>query len=224
MNVLTPVHLDVKEVDQKGTFTGYAAVFNNEDRGGDIIMPGAFTKSLRERPAERVKMLFGHDRTQPVGKWISFKEDAKGLLGTGQILTSIQKGAEVLEMMREGIIDSLSIGYQTVIAQYDEKTNVRRLMEVALWEVSTVIFPMNEAATITDVKNTDLTKRDLERILRDAGVANSFAKSIVSCGFDEAKHLLSNGRRDADTGQQSDHELKETLTRAIKLMQKEIDT
>jgi len=215
MQNFNPVRLDVKEVNKKGEFTGYAAIFNEEDRGSDIIEPGAFKESLQARPADQVKMLFGHDRTLPIGKWKHMEEDSKGLIATGKILQSVQKGAETLEMMREGIIDSLSIGYQTVKSMYDEKTHVRHLLRVDLWEVSAVVFPMNTSAKITGVKNTDMTKRELEHILRDAGVPNAFAKSVLSGGFDAAK-AMPTIQRDADKGT---NELKEALKLAIELME-----
>lgn len=218
MKHLTPVHIELKDVDDSGTFEGYGAVFGNVDRGKDLIEPGAFKRSLRERPPTDVKMLFNHNRSEPIGRWESMSEDSKGLIVKGKLLTSLSKGAETLEMMREGIIDSLSIGYRTVKSMYDEKKGVRHLLDVDLYEVSAVIFPMNEAASIFNVKE-ELTKRDLERILRDAGVPNAFAKSLLSGGYDLA--TKSNEQRDADKGQ-TNHELKDSLTRAIKLMEKGI--
>ena len=41
--------LDIKSLALDGNFEGYASLFNREDLGHDIVMPGAFRESLRER-------------------------------------------------------------------------------------------------------------------------------------------------------------------------------
>ena len=41
--------LDLKQIAPDGTFSGYASLFNTEDLGRDIVLPGAFRDSLRER-------------------------------------------------------------------------------------------------------------------------------------------------------------------------------
>ena len=54
--------------------------------------------------------------------------------------------------MRAGAIDGLSIGFRTVRGRTDTKTGVRRLLEVDLWEISVVTFPMLPAARVSAVK------------------------------------------------------------------------
>ena len=75
--------LDVKSVTEDGTFTGMASLFGVTDLGGDSVQPGAFTKSLKSKPASRVKMLLGHDTSQPIGVWTHIEENARGLKVTG---------------------------------------------------------------------------------------------------------------------------------------------
>ena len=72
-------HLDVKSVAEDGTFQGYASLFGVTDLGRDVVTRGAFTKSLKQRPASRVRMLREHDQAQPIGVWTSIAEDDTGL-------------------------------------------------------------------------------------------------------------------------------------------------
>src|SRR4051812_47016041 len=85
---------DVKAVTAEGEFTGYASIFNNTDLGRDIIVPGAFTKSLSQRPAAKVKMLLQHDPSEPIGIWLDLTEDQKGLRAKGKLILETTKGRE----------------------------------------------------------------------------------------------------------------------------------
>jgi hypothetical protein len=55
---------EVKSLGDDGTFEGYASTFGNKDSGGDVIMPGAFAKSIRTKGVRGVKMLLDHDPRQ----------------------------------------------------------------------------------------------------------------------------------------------------------------
>lgn len=171
-----------------GTFEGYASVFGVTDKGGDIVQRGAFAKSLGA--GRKVKMLWQHDPGDPIGVFDEMREDERGLFVKGRILTDIARGRDAMAMLKAGVIDSMSIGYRTIEA---EKAGMsRKLIEVDLWEVSLVTFPMNDAATVTDVKSLS-TERDFERFLRDAGYSRKEATAISSHGF---KGLT--GLRDAE--------------------------
>lgn len=170
-----------KGAETGGTFSGYASVFGEVDDGGDVIEAGAFSKSL---PARTPKLLFQHDSSELIGKWLEVKEDDKGLFVKGQIFETIQRGREVLSLVRNGVLDGLSIGYKTVKAAADNARNVRRLIEVELFEISLVTFPMLDAARIDQVKNWDI--RTVERVLCDAGLSRRKAKTVASSGWKAA--------------------------------------
>lgn len=148
--------------ESTGRIEGYAAVFGEPDRGGDVIAPGAFAGSLRDR-ASSVKLLWQHDPTQPIGVWESIAEDEKGLRVTGRLLTSVACGAEAAALLAAGALDGLSIGYRAVKA---ERAGAhRRLTEIELWEISLVTFPMAEGARLTPGDNA------LVEAIRDAARA-----------------------------------------------------
>lgn len=183
--------VELKELTEDGEFEGYASVFGQKDQGDDVVQKGAFRGSLTQR---KPKMLYQHDPSQPIGVWTDVREDDHGLLVRGKILSKVAKGAEVLELMRAKVLDGLSIGYRTLKASRDERSGIRTLIEVDLWEISVVTFPMLPSATIDAVKG-EWTKRDVERVLREAGMPNSMAVKLISGGWDAATR--SKSQRDA---------------------------
>lgn len=122
---------------------GYASYFGKRDKGGDVVLAGAYAASLKalEARGARVKMLWQHDPAQPIGVWDEVREDGKGLYVRGRLLTSVERGREAAALIEAGGLDGLSIGYRTVRAEKDAKGQ-RLLSEVELWEVSLVTFPM----------------------------------------------------------------------------------
>ena len=79
---------------EQGIFSGYGSIFGNEDQGNDIVQKGAFTKSLKQRPANKVKMLFQHKTDEPIGVFDEIYEDQKGLFVKGRLALGTQKGRE----------------------------------------------------------------------------------------------------------------------------------
>jgi Escherichia/Staphylococcus phage prohead protease len=128
---------------------GYASVFHTRDLNGDIVAPGAFKASLARRAAP-VRMLYQHAADTPIGRWISFVEDRRGLFVRGEIILSSPKAREVHALLRGGALDGLSIGYQAAKARKGA-LGARRITEADLWEVSIVTFPMASEARITHV-------------------------------------------------------------------------
>lgn len=190
---------EAKAVKPDGSFEGYASLFGAEDLGRDVVMPGAFRKSLAKRGARGVKLLYQHDPNEVIGTWEEIREDARGLFVRGQLLSDVARAREVLALMRAGAVDGLSIGYHVVKAESDRLSGTRRLIEVDLWEISVVTFPMLPAARVSAVKRgTRPTTREFERwLMRDAGFSRMEARTIVDRGF---KALAP---RDAATGDQA---------------------
>lgn len=179
----------------EGVIEGYASLFGEKDTGGDVVEVGAYTKSLSGLSAanRRVKMLWQHDPSQPIGVWDEVREDGRGLLVKGRILQEVEKGREALALVNAGAMDGLSIGYRTVRAERGAKGE-RLLKELDIWEVSLVTFPMLQTARIDAVKAADLTERDLERVLtRDAGLSRAVAQRLMAGGFGAIKAMRDAG-------------------------------
>jgi len=127
---------------------GYASLFDQADHSGDIVRRGAFAASLRRRAASGVRMLFQHDAGEPVGVWDAIEEDSRGLYVRGRILGDAPRGRAALALVRNGAVDGLSIGFRTIRAQ-PRPGGGRELLELDLWEVSVVTFPMLAGARLS---------------------------------------------------------------------------
>lgn len=191
--------LQTKKANQgEGFIAGLGAAFGNIDQGGDVCLPGCFTKSLAEHKANgTMPHMFWNHGPSPIGDWLNMEECDKGLKCEGQLWTG--KGipdAERARMVAKSRTKrGLSIGYETKDAITDPNTGIRRLKELALEEVSIVLFPMNQSAIIEQAKGLTLsgelpTIREMESFLRDAGLSHKATKALLAKGFA--------GLRDAD--------------------------
>ena len=153
-------------IDGEGRFAGYASVFHKLDDGGDIVMPGAFRKSLGLRGRHRIKMLFQHDPKEPVGTWDAVREDGFGLWVEGRLVPEVPRADALRRLIAKGAVDGLSIGFRTVKSTRDPRSGHRRLWEIDLWEISIVTFPMMDLARIAPGKPPANSR--LERSLQAA--------------------------------------------------------
>ncbi len=128
--------------------TGYASLFDIEDHGRDLVRAGAFAASLARRGATGVRMLFQHDAGEPVGVWDDIFEDGRGLFVRGRILTAAPRGRAVRGLVAQGAVDGLSIGFRT-LRSAPRPGGGRDLLEIDLWEVSIVTFPMLAQARLS---------------------------------------------------------------------------
>jgi HK97 family phage prohead protease len=175
------VPFEVKAVDEAGNFEGYAAVFNNIDLGDDVILPGAFTKVKTTR-AGRLKLALFHDLKLLVGS-ADFSQDEYGLHLKGKINLAVSYARDAYELMKEGTLDSMSIGFNTLLSTFEERAGrtVRIIKQAELWEASIVPFGMNPEAQITDVKS-DI--RIFENALRQRmGLSQKEAAAVASLGY-----------------------------------------
>lgn len=188
-------NLKIKAVQEDGFFSGYGAVFGNVDWYNDVILPGAFAKSL-EKWAEKNKMppvLWNHNDGEPIGVYTNIYEDEKGLFVEGRLLIDdVPRAKSTHALLKAGAIDGLSIGYKTKKA--NQQTNgIRELIELDLGEISIVTMPANEESLITSVKSKledgELpTLPEFEKFLRESGFSKSQATAIAGKGL---RHLLS---------------------------------
>jgi HK97 family phage prohead protease len=175
---------------EKGTLSGYASVFDVVDNGGDIIRKGAFKSALQGNRV--LPLLWQHNSSIPIGAIKELKEDDKGLFFEGKISINTTQGRDAFELLKDGAVSGVSIGYIAKQSEFDRNNDVRIINEIDLFEISLVTFPMNDDARIESVKGKPKTERELEKCLRDAGYSKNESKTIISGGFKALK-----GRRDA---------------------------
>jgi uncharacterized protein len=135
-------------IEEDGTVEGYASLFGEIDAARDMVMPGAFARTLKSRGIRRVPMLFQHDPAEPIGVWLELYEDTRGLRARGRLIPDVARARELIALVRAGAVDGPSIGFRTVKGRVDPASRVRRLIDVDLWEISIVTFPLLAGARV----------------------------------------------------------------------------
>lgn len=142
--------------------SGYFAVFGNKDSDSDIIIKGAFAKSIADRGPEssagnKIAFLWQHDMKEPLGRITMLKEDDFGLYFECD-LDDIDTANRALTQMESGTLDKFSIGYQYVWdkMEYDQDQDAFICKELNLFEGSVVTMAANDATYYAGLKSEDL--------------------------------------------------------------------
>lgn len=195
------IDLDAKSIsdgDDVLTIEGYASTFGNVDGGNDVVMAGAFKKSLETIGIPM--LLWQHKMDEPpIGDVIDIKEDNKGLWFKAQIPKD--QGDPLVRRIGAGLkrraIKSMSIGYKPAKSERRKSDGARMLRELKLYEISLVNLPMNPMASIDRVKGY-VDFQDLP-IVRDKSWDAAAALQRVRARFGEdddarAAFLLADGK------------------------------
>jgi HK97 family phage prohead protease len=141
---------------KQGVVSGYFAVFGNKDLDGDIIEPGAFTKTVMERGPQGkqlIKYLLDHDKNKVVAKITNLYEDNKGLRYEAKI-GSHAAGQDFQKMIESELINQHSFGFRTIKEQFDQESKANLIKEVMMYEGSAVQFlGANPETTFIDLKS-----------------------------------------------------------------------
>jgi len=152
-------------------FEGYASVFNGVDSYGDMIVPGAYENTLKNRDRP-IRMRWNH-HGPVIGKFEEIYEDEKGLYVRGTLTPGHSIAEDVYASLKHGSVDGMSIGYRVKKERMDGV--IRKLEEIELIEISVVEEPADLGAAVLGVKKMgDVIDRceslkELESVLRDAG-------------------------------------------------------
>lgn len=177
---------EVKSVEEKekngqkfGVVKGFASTFGNIDDGGDRVMPGAFTETIKDHLARKrqIRMLFQHSSSEIIGGFPVFEEQEKGLYVEGDINLAVQRGKEVFALAKQGVLSDFSIGYWTKGREWvmEDGKDILNLTNLDLAEVSIVGNPMNDQAVITDVKSMT----DISKYLKSLGLSNKQSNEVI---------------------------------------------
>lgn len=152
------LHVKIAEGADAGWIEGYAATWDI-DQGGDQIVRGAFRKTLAERvPAGKVKLMIRHYATgagvlDVIGTVTEAKEDKTGLWYHAE-LAPTEEAQKARRLVQSGHVSTDSLGYRLINDEWvtmDGK-EIHRLLELFWAEVTLTTIPMNEHARITAVK------------------------------------------------------------------------
>jgi len=166
----------VKDVDTKnGIITGYFSAFDIVASDNEIVVPGAFRRTIRERGpggSKRVAFLRQHRPELLLGRPSVLKEDKTGLYFESTI-SKTSYGQDTLTLYADGVINEHSIGYD-VVKQERESDKPTRLLELRLWDGSAVTWGSNDQTPFLGFKSLkDWTKAfeqvdSINRALTDA--------------------------------------------------------
>ena len=131
------------------SISGYASVFNILDKQGDLILNGAFGEDISTK-ASSVKFLWQHNPSNPIGVIKSLSVDSYGLFMEADINLSTNLGQEAAELVKQGALDSLSIGFISKEASFNQDGH-REIKSIDLLEISIVTFPANPKAQINSI-------------------------------------------------------------------------
>jgi HK97 family phage prohead protease len=171
----------VKDVDVKNRIvTGYLSAFGNKDHDGDIVVKGAFARTIKARGPEGKNEIFflnQHNWKQPHGKFAVLKEDSTGLYFESNTLPDTSYSSDALKLYEAGIIKEHSHGFNVIKSENDEKEDATLLTELKLYEGSNVTLGANSQTPFTGFKG--LTIKDINeksnaiiKMLRDGNLTD----------------------------------------------------
>jgi HK97 family phage prohead protease len=181
---------EYKANTEKREFEGYASTYKR-DLVGDQVVKGAYQKTLAERlPNNKIKILYQH--SDAVGLPLEMYEDSKGLYVRGKI-SNTTLGNDMLELMKDGVLDEMSIGYDVVADDISEDGSTRLLKELKLYEVSIVTFGANPDTAINSVKSlsflNELTPARLAMLLTESKAGRAVSKRNIEKLIAARAHL-----------------------------------
>jgi HK97 family phage prohead protease len=176
----------IKDIDSKqGIITGYFSAFNSKDSDGDIIVKGAYTKTIQERGPKsskpRIKHLIDHDKTKAVGLLTELREDDFGLYYESKAGRHTL-GQDYLKMCEDGLISEHSVGFN-VIKNKKSENGDNVITEILLWEGSGLQgWGANMNTPLTGVKelkeDLQLQIQSLEKAIKNGSYSDPTFKQL----------------------------------------------
>lgn len=184
--ILKGINEGFKDMDtNQGIVTGYFAMFGSKDLDGDIIEPGAFSKTIQERGPKGkalIKYLLDHDRNKAVAKIDELYEDSKGLYYEAKVGTHTA-GKDFLEMVKSGIINQHSFGFVVPKdkSYFDQSRKANVIKEVMMYEGSAIQFlGANPETTTIGLKSFEDYLISLEKFIKTSEASDDCIIKIES--------------------------------------------
>jgi HK97 family phage prohead protease len=141
-----------EEGESPRSISGVAVPWNTEA----IVSDGTrvrFERGSLPITGKKPKLLKYHDSEQPVGVVTGRLDSEEGMLFTARI-SATSEGNDMLELIKDEAVDSVSVGVDVVDASYDD--NGTMIIKKANWvELSLVTAPAFKGAMITEVAATE---------------------------------------------------------------------
>ena len=175
---------------ETGMIAAYVSLFGVPDVSfyKDIVMPGAYTKTIKEcgpEGSKQIRVLWQHYRDEVIGRPVTLQEHPRdllpdevrvkypqcsgGLFCDTKMVMDVTRGREAFALYREQAMNEWSIGFRPIVAKFekvgDEIVN-RYLHEIKLWEYSAVTWGAASTVT-TDVRSVEFLQQVLHDVLAD---------------------------------------------------------
>lgn len=173
---------------EKFLYVGSYITTYNVDLGKDIIAPGAFTKSIKDKmdKGQKIPLLLQHNMDLLLGHAIFFKEDNIGVYVESRLPKSHWRvKGEIIPLLENGSLQEFSVGFGVKSDDYeiDENTGIRTIKQATLYEYSFVTLAMNPEARLQGFKSMIeevKTLKEAEKLLKKKGFSQSEAKALIS--------------------------------------------
>ncbi len=218
----------ITDIDEsKGVIKGVGSVFGNIDSDGDVMMKGAFTKTLSEQDhKKRIKYLYQHRTDQVIGKFNELSQNDNQLDFVAQLAIKASLAKDVFELIKADVITENSVGFETIKQGLNKEEGYNEIKEVKLYEISAVTFAANPLAVMQGFKSTDQSTKNeqikeylnqrfesLEKLVKsnitdELGLAAEFEikslRDIALNGFTEPIEIEDNHSAEDEARRQSD--------------------
>ena len=176
--VTKDTYTEIEGVDvEKRIVEGYYSVFDYKDSDGDVIVKGAYEKTVRENGPmgkNRIMHLYQHDPLKVLGRPMTLMEDNKGLYFRTMIADT-QLGTDVLKLYRDGVLKEHSVGINFIQRDYSKEEDAYIVKEAKMWEGSTVTWGANELAIGGLAKGTNKDLLDKYKELSKAFYSGDYS-------------------------------------------------
>ena len=196
---------DLNYNEDSRIISGYAAIFGNVDKAGDLLVKGCFAKSIAERGPEsqandKIIFLWMHDMSEPLGKITELREDDHGLYFEASI-DEIELGDRAIAQFKSGTLNQFSIGYKYVWDKCEWiEENGREIFickELILHEISVVSIGCNGETEFLGFKSDVDAYEEFQKEINSAlkGVENrteieKLITKAISLGKSEPRKSL----------------------------------
>lgn len=164
-----------KDGQDSGEFEAIVSAFGNTDAVGDVVLEGAFQKSLErwEKSGDPIPVIWSHDHGNPdahIGKVLESKEiSQKGLWIKGIIDMDEPFAQKVHRLMKSRRVTKFSFAYDMKDFEENDQGGFD-LKELDVWEVGPTLIPANDQTELLAVKNLlrneDVDLKEVARLLR----------------------------------------------------------
>ena len=222
-----------------GIVKGYASTFDRDpDAYGDVVAPGAFTKSLERwaklnEEGKYIPLLWGHDTDDPksnIGRVTEAIEDERGLLVTAEFDEQNEKAQYVRRLVKEGRVYQFSFAFEIrdqATVELENGIRANELRDLELFEVSLVQIPANQHATVEEVKSNEPeikagrrnSAKDADELRKIADAATNIQEVVNGLLSDDELATDSEEEREGETeGAKSQADFVSAYKQAIKTL------